>query len=78
MFNSNNGFDGGALALFGRMIFMPQTVVFFIGNHAVHAGGAVMVYDESLLFIDYCFYHIELIEGNQQTIDTRIILENNS
>ena len=77
VFKNNTGYDGGALALFGgsKMILMPQTAVFFIGNHAVHAGGALMVYDESLLFIDYCFYHIE---SNQQLKNTRLVFENNT
>ena len=64
LFMNNTGYDGGALALFGgsKMILMPQTVVHFNGNHATHAGGAVMVYDESLYFTDqHCFYNIYTI-----------------
>ena len=77
VFENNTGFDGGALALFGgsRMILMPQTVVLFIGNHATHAGGALIVYDESLLFIDYCFYRVS---DNLLTKDVRLIFENNT
>ena len=61
MIKNNTGYNGGALALVGgsKMILMPQTLVHFNGNNATHAGGALMVYDESSLFIDYCFYHIE-------------------
>ena len=57
------------------MILMPQTVVHFIGNHAVHAGGALMVYDESLRFTDFCFYHIE---SDLQIKDTRLMFERNT
>ena len=76
VFKNNTGYDGGALALFGgsRMILMPQTEVLFIGNHATHVGGALMVYDESALFIDICFYHIE---SNQHIKNIRLIFENN-
>ena len=77
VFKNNTGYDGGALALFGgsSMVLMPQTVVLFIGNRATHAGGALMVYDESILFIDYCFYHIE---SDLQIKDIRLIFENNT
>ena len=77
VFKNNTGYNGGALALVGgsKMILMPQTVVLFVGNHATHAGGALMVYDESLLFIEYCFYHIE---SDLQIKDTRLIFENNT
>ena len=77
MFKNNTGYDGGALALFGgsRMILMPQTVVLFINNHATHAGGALMVYDESLLIVNFCFYGID---SNLQTKDVRLMFENNT
>ena len=77
LFKNKTGYDGGALALFGgsKMILMPQTLVIFIGNHATHAGGALMVYDESLLIVKYCFYSIP---SNQQTKDVRLVFENNT
>ena len=77
VFKNNTGYDGGALALFGgsRMLLMPQTVVLFIGNHAIHAGGALMVYDESLRFIDYCFY---CSNSYHEIKDTTLIFENNT
>ena len=57
------------------MILMPQTLLLFIRNHATHAGGALLVYDESVLAIDYCFYHIE---SDLQIKDTRLMFENNT
>ena len=74
VFKNNTGYNGGALALFGgsRMILMPQTAVVFTGNHATHAGGALMVYDESLHVTDHCFY------SNHEIEDTRLIFENNT
>ena len=76
VFKNNTGYNGGALALVGgsRMILMPQTEVLFTGNHATHAGGALMVYDESAFHIDYCFYHIE---SNQDIKSIWLIFENN-
>ena len=77
VFKNNTGYDGGALALIGgsRMILMPQTEVLFIGNHATHVGGALMVYDESLLILNFCFYSID---SNLQTKDVRLMFENNT
>ena len=76
-FENNSGYDGGALALFGgsKMILMPQTEVLFIGNHATHAGGALMVYDESLRYKDYCFYHIN---SNHEIKGISLIFDNNT
>ena len=52
MFKNNTGYDGGELALFAesKMIIMPQTEVLFIGNHVTQAEGALVVYDEPLIY----------------------------
>ena len=79
VFKNNTGYDGGALALFGgsRMILMPQTEVLFTGNHAVHAGGALMVYDSipSQHTVKDCCYRID---SSLQTKGIRLLFENNT
>ena len=77
VFKNNTGYDGGALALIGgsKMILMPQTEVLFIGNHATHAGGALMVYDEPLIYNNYCFYRID---SYPEIKGIRLIFESNA
>ena len=70
VFKNNTGYDGGALAL-----FIPQTVMLLIGNHATHAQGALMVYDKSLRFKGYCFHHINSIHEIE---DIRLLFANNT
>ena len=74
MFQNNTNYNGGAMSLIGgsTMILMPQTVLLFIGNHATHAGGALMVYDEAFRF---CFYRID---SSHQIKGIRLIFENNT
>ena len=77
VFKNNTGYDGGALTLFGgsKLILMPQTALLFIGNHAIHAGGAIMVY-EPLLFTKYlCFFSTY---SNHQNKDIKLIFECNT
>ena len=74
VFKNNTGYNGGALTLIGgsRIVLMTQTVVLFIENHATHAGGALMVYDQSLCFTEHCFYSDHKIK------DIKLVFENNT
>ena len=92
-FLENEGYDGGALAFHSDSILKvgPQGRVKFTGNHALHQGGAIYVYnaiDPSDVFIYRsqktslfpqitCFYQ----PYNKDTITTSIapvVLENNT
>ena len=84
IFKNNTSYNGGALTLLSgsKMILVPQTVLLFTGNHAIHAGGALMAYDEpsiiingSFLFNDYCFYYFH---SNHQIKDISLIFESNT
>ena len=92
-FLENEGYDGGAIAFHGDSILRvgAQSKVKFIGNHAVHQGGAIYVYnaiDPSDVYIlrsqktslfpqITCFYQ----PYNKDTITTStapVVLENNT
>ena len=74
---NNTGYNGGALALFSgsKMILLPQTEMLFIGNHVTHTGGALMVYNEALIYNNFCFYRID---STSQIIGVRLIFESNT
>ena len=77
VFKNNTGYNGGALALFSgsKIILMPQTEVLFIGNHATHTGGALMVYNEPLIYNNFYFYRID---STSQITGVRLIFESNT
>ena len=61
-FIRNIGISGGALALVGNSILVPErnTHLYLLGNHAQHAGGAIYVETQGNTFTQFCFFQLSL------------------
>ena len=61
-FIKNIGISGGAFALVGNSVLIPErdTHLYFLANHAQHAGGAIYVETQEITFTQFCFFQLSL------------------
>ena len=57
-FTGNSGVDGGALALQSSYVYLlPQVVLYFVENYALHRGGAVIIEGRNNL-VNPCYFQV--------------------
>ena len=83
LFKGNVGKNGGGLSLFGSFMFpKPHTRIEFVENHAIQAGGGILVEREhSPLYSIYCFIQPDvdvLYYNSLSEMDIQIIFKNNT
>ena len=81
-FESNYGFDGGALTLCDRsfMYLTPHTNISLINNHAMNCGGGIHVDKECLQSVPECFYQLDrsILKDPNSLNTTHVYLANNT
>lgn len=81
-FESNYGFNGGAMTLCDRsfMYLTPHTHISVINNHAMNCGGGIYVGKECLQSVPECFYQLDrsILVDPDFLNTTHVYLSNNT